>query len=395
MPTQMLGWGTTYHLPILLSDRFGADLNLPPEMVFGGLTVMLASSALVAPRIGRMVDAHGPRWFLIAGSFFAAAGLLTLGNAQGLAGYVCAWVLFGLAMATMLGNAAMVALARVAGPQARRAISTLLLFTAANSFVAYPITTALSGQFGWRTMCLVYAAAHLIVGLPLQLMIGSVKPAPLAPSHEGHHDEDAYGILRQEDRRPALALLIVAFAANGFIGWGVSPHLVNLLGALGTPVALAVFLASLHGPAQIAGRFMDYGFGARLTPLALGMIAATLAPIALVGMIFAGQSAIIAFAAIGLYGVSTGLSTITRASIPLNLFGRLTYGATLGRITLPMHIACAIGPIFFASMIARAGPTATLIVAAAIAMIFVVAILVLDRRMRAAAVVVAARTADA
>jgi predicted MFS family arabinose efflux permease len=381
----MLGWGTTYHLPVLLGDRFGADLRLPPEIIFGGLTIMLVTSALVAPRIGRLVDAHGPRWFLCAGSLFAAAGLVALANAGGLWSYALAWVLFGMALATMLGNAGFVALARIAGPQARRAISTQLLFSAVNSFFFYPLTTALAGQFGWRTMCLIYAAAHLLVGLPLQLLIGAMRPAPVTGVEPNHVDEDAHGILPPGDRRAPLALVIIAFAANGFIGWGVSPHLVNLLGALGAPAALAVFLASLHGPSQIAGRFLDFGFGARLSPLTLGMIAASLAPVALVGMIFAGQSTIVAVTAIAIYGASTGLSTVTRAAIPLNLFGRLTYGATLGRITLPMHIACAIAPIFFASLIARAGPGPSLIVAALICMVTVVALAALDRRTCSAA----------
>jgi predicted MFS family arabinose efflux permease len=393
VPMQMLGWGTTYHLPILLGGQFSADLHLAPEVVFGGLTIMLVTSALIAPRIGRMVDAHGPRWFLIAGSLCCSVGLFALANAQGLALYALAWLMFGLALATMLGNAAFVALARVAGPQARRAISTLLLFSAANSFLFYPLTSALAGHFGWRTMCLIYAAAHIVVGLPLQLMIGSLKPAPRPAADEDEAiDQDAHGALPPGDRRSAMLLVIIAFAANGFIGWGVSPHLVNLLGAVGVSAALAVFLASLHGPAQIIGRFMDYGFGAKLTPIALGMIATTLAPVALVGLIFAGQSTAVAVATIAIYGVSTGLSTVMRAAIPLSLFGRLSYGATLGRIALPMNIACAIAPIFFASLIARAGPTASLMVGAGVATLAVIAMMLLDRKTRASANAVAGET---
>ncbi len=395
VPMQMLGWGTTYHMPILLGDRFGSDLHLAPEFVFGGLTIMLVTSALIAPRIGRLIDAHGPRWFLIFGSLSCATGLVALANAQGFALYALAWMMFGLSLATMLGNAAFVALARVAGPQARRAISTLLLFSAANSFIAYPLTSALAGQFGWRTTCLIYAAAHLLIGLPVQIMIGSLKAAPrrTADEEDPAADADMNGVLPQNDRRGAMLLVILAFASNGFIGWGVSPHLVNLLGAVGVSAALAVFLASLHGPAQIIGRFMDYGFGAKLTPIALGVMATALAPVAILGLIFAGQSTAVAVAAIAIYGVSTGLSTVMRASIPLNLFGRLSYGTTLGRIALPMNIACAIAPIFFASLIARAGPTVSMIVGAGIASIAVVAMVLLDRKTRAASGAVAGEAA--
>jgi hypothetical protein len=233
-------------------------------------------------------------------------------------------------------------------------------------------------------MCLIYAGAHLLVGLPLHLLIGALPAyARVDPAALVHEDE--HGALPAEARRPALALIMIAFAGSGFIGWGVAPNLVNMLAAAGAPAASAIFLASLHGPAQIAGRLLDYGFGSRLSPLALGLISAALAPLSLVALIFVGESAAIAVAAIGLYGMSTGLNTVTRASIPLNLFGRTTYGATLGRIALPMNIACAAAPIFFAALMTRAGPAVSLAAGAAVGAIVVLAFLALARRARPSA----------
>ena len=56
----------------------------------------------------------------------------------------------------------------------------------------------------------------------------------------------------------------------------------------------------------------------------------------------------LAAAAIGfavLYGVSNGVMTIVRGTVPAELFGRREFGALLGRLARPQLIARAIAPV--------------------------------------------------
>ncbi len=380
----MIGWGTTYHLPIILGPRMSEDLGVPLEVIYGGLTIMLLVSAFLSPRIGAMIDRMGAGRFLISGSIFAATGLTLLANSKSIPVYAAAWLFFGLTQACMLGNAAFVALARVAGAQARRAISTMLLFTAANPFIFYPISAWLSGAVGWRSMCLIYAALHVCVGLPVQALIARQKPAARPAGSDEASEAELRGALPSADRRGAFWLIAIAFTGQAFVGWGLSPHMINILSALGVPAASAIFLASLHGPAQTAGRLIDFGSRGEMPPMTMGLIAATLAPIGLVVLIFGGQSEAAALLGIGLYGMSAGLNTVIRATIPLNLFGREAYGATLGKIALPMNIACAVAPILFAALISRVGPAESLLAAAGIAALVLGVMMFLARRTRAA-----------
>lgn len=382
--SQMLGWGTTYHLPIVLGRTLSADLKLPLEVIFGGLSIMLLISAFMSPRVGVLIDRLGPGRFLIAGSLFASVGLTSLAFAQGVGLYYFAWTLFGFCLAAMLGNAALVALARVAGAQSRRAITTMLLFTAANPFVFYPITGYLSETLGWRTMCLIYAGAHFAIGLPLHLLIASLKPAVATEADLEPSAQERFGALPQQHRRGAMLLILVAFAGHGLIGWGLSPHMINVLTGLGVPAASAIFLASLHGPSQIAGRLVDYGTGGQLPPIRMGIVASILAPIGLLTLIYSADAMALAVVGIGIYGMSAGLNTIVRATAPLHLFGREAYGATLGRIALPMNIACAIAPILFAALISRVGPANSLVVGAGIGLVVLAAMITLGQRTRAA-----------
>ena len=53
--TQIVGWGTTYLMPSVLGRDLQRDLGLSPELVFAGITVMFAISAVCSPRVGQIV----------------------------------------------------------------------------------------------------------------------------------------------------------------------------------------------------------------------------------------------------------------------------------------------------------------------------------------------------
>lgn len=48
--TQIIGWGTTFHLPAILSRQIVVGTGLSPEFVFGGVTIMLLVGAPSRPR---------------------------------------------------------------------------------------------------------------------------------------------------------------------------------------------------------------------------------------------------------------------------------------------------------------------------------------------------------
>jgi hypothetical protein len=52
-----------------------------------------------------------------------------------------------------------------------------------------------------------------------------------------------------------------------------------------------------------------------------------------------------------LYGLSNGILTITRGTLPLHVFGPTGYGGRLGRIALPSMIASAVAPTLLSPLI--------------------------------------------
>ncbi len=66
--TQILAWGSSFYLPAVLAQPIAADTGWSLGWVVGGLSVGLLAAGLVAPRVGRTIDARGGRPVLMASS---------------------------------------------------------------------------------------------------------------------------------------------------------------------------------------------------------------------------------------------------------------------------------------------------------------------------------------
>ncbi|WP_293419203.1 MFS transporter [Phreatobacter sp.] len=380
--TQITGWGTTYWIPAMLAGPLERDIGLTAEAVFGGVTVMLLVSAVVAPRFGRLIDAHGSRWPMVAGSLVLALALLVISQATGTVSYLAGWVLIGIGMPLALTQAAAAAMAQIAGPKARQAIGLLMMIGGLSSSVFWPLSAFLEANVGWRQMCMLFALAHVVICAPIHLLalgrMQAQRPRDAGPGAR----TPAPPRLSPEERRAAFILMATAFSLTGFISWGLPLQLVEILKAYGHPVAFAVFVGTLMGPAQVAARFAEMTFGGRVGILTVGVISAALMPLAVLLPILGPPSPAIAIGfAIG-YGMSAGAITIVRNVAPLALFGKETYATMTGWLSLPQNIVFALSPMIFAATMRHSGPTATLILAFGAALAALAVMMILDRRFR-------------
>jgi predicted MFS family arabinose efflux permease len=131
----------------------------------------------------------------------------------------------------------------------------------------------------------------------------------------------------------------------------LSAHLIPLLQRFGHSAGTAVLMATLIGPMQVAGRMAEMTVAHRILPQTIGKLTFSFLPMALLALLFAGdrQFAVAGFCI--LYGVSNGILTIVRGTIPQALFGRENYGAISGALAGPSLLAKAAGPIVAAAFI--------------------------------------------
>jgi predicted MFS family arabinose efflux permease len=344
---QLVSWGISYYLIGIFGEKMLADLAWTRPVVYGGFSFALVVMGSASSLIGRAIDRYGGRYVLAGGSVCCGIGCAGLARAQTVAGYYAAWLLLGLAMRATLYEAAFAALVRIGGQQARRPIAKITLLGGLASTCFWPIGHTLSEAFGWRGALNVYALVALAI-IPLYLAI---------PSDQ--YQKDAHSEPRppsasppQSARHVAVLYALLAMLSNG-LNAALSAHMVGILSELGLAAALAVTASSLRGIGQSTARLAEILFGGRLHPTVLNLLAALVMPLCFVAGLASGRSLTAAMAFTFFYGVSTGILTITRGTLPLVLFDAATYGAYVGKLLVPSFLFAAASPLLFAAVIER------------------------------------------
>ena len=361
--TQTLAWASSYYLPAILADPIGRDLGVSSNWIFAAFSASLVISALLGPRVGRQIDLVGGRQVLSISNLTLAAGLALLGATHSIPLLVVAWLLLGVGMGLGLYDAAFAALGRIYGGAARGAITGITLMGGFASTVGWPLSTWGLDTIGWRNTCFAWAAAHILIGLPINFfMLPAVKGAKAAV---------ATAIKPRIPIDRTMVLLAFTFAAAWTVTGAMAAHMPRILEAAGATTVQAVAAGALFGPAQVVARIIEASFLSRYHPLLSTRLACLTHPIGAAILALAGGAASSAFAIF--FGLGNGILTIARGTLPLAIFGPLNYGYRLGIIGAPARMAQAAAPLVFGLLIDTMG-SRVLIVSSALSLSALVAL---------------------
>ena len=363
---QTLGYASSYYLPALLAAPMAQDTGLPLAWAFAAFSLALIVSGVVGPAAGRAVDRYGGRRVLLLSNLLFAAGLLAMAGAQGPVSLLAAWGVLGLAMGAGLYESAFAALVGLYGHGARGGITGITLLGGFASTVGWPLSAWMEVHWGWRGACLGWAALHLLVGLPLHAWLPRQSPAKPHPGNAPTSSDNASARTLPTLPAPVRAqrttlILSLVFAVAWFGSTALATHLPQLLQAAGLALPHAVAVASLVGPAQVAGRLLDFGLLRRLHPLLAARLAAAAHPVGAVLLLLLGAPAALAFTL--LHGAGNGVLTIAKGTLPLLYFGTQGYGERQGVLMVPARIAQALAPVVFGALMQRVGVAALLLTA--------------------------------
>jgi len=375
--SQIVCWGVSYYLIGIFGEMIAAEMNWSRPLVYGGFSAALVVMGLTSPLTGSVIDRHGGKRVMVAGSVLTALACAMLAAATSIAVYYAAWLCLGVAMRMTLYEAAFASLARIGGPQARRPIAQVTLFGGLASTTFWPLGQALADVLGWRGAVLVYAGFALLT-VPLHLAIPDTRfdtrdriarPSVPAPSFRGQ------ALL-------AASLYATITTLASFLNSGMSAHMIPILAGLGLAASASVWIATLRGVGQSLSRLTDVLFGGGLHPLQLNLIAALILPFAFAIGLLSGDWLIAAMAFAFGYGAGNGIATITRGTLPLVLFDIRSYGALTGRLLVPSFLLAALAPMGYAFVIERFGESGALVFSFILAALLLAASLALHALFR-------------
>ncbi|PTM42905.1 MFS transporter [Bosea sp. 124] len=380
--TQVIGYGALYYAFAVLAPRITASFGWAPEWTYGGFAAGLLAAGLVAPAAGRLIDSYGTRLVMSTGSALAGLALFALAEARGPISYFAAMIVLEAVATMVLYDAAFAALTQARGAGARRSISQLTLIGGFASTLFWPLTTVLLDQFDWREIYRIYAVLQFALCVPLHLFLlpGRVHPAahaaPAGPTGQVTTSDYLHG----DARRSAFLLLALAFSLQGFVVSAMSVHMLTMLQGLGLSAAVAVGIGAMVGPSQVAGRLVEMLFGTALQPVTTAWVSALLMPLGFMLLLVGGMTATLAGLFAIAYGISMGLSSIVRGTVPLQLFGPAGYGAMLGKLSAPGLAIKAAAPLAFAVLIERAGQVPSMLLLIAFSGMAALALFALARK---------------
>jgi MFS family permease len=366
--TQTLAWASSYYLPAILADPIARDLGVSSNWIFAAFSASLVISALLGPRVGRQIDLVGGRQVLSISNLTLAAGLALLGVTYSIPVLIAAWLLLGIGMGFGLYDAAFGALGRIYGEAARRPITGITLIAGFASTVGWPLTAFGLESIGWRETCFAWAAAHILIGLPINFfMLPVVAGAKTAAAKltKPHIPIDR-----------TMVLLAFTFAAAWTVTGAMAAHMPRILEAAGATTVQAVAAGALFGPAQVVARVIEASFLSRYHPLLSSRLACLTHPIGAAILAVAGGGASSAFAIF--FGLGNGILTIARGTLPLAIFGPKNYGYRLGIIGAPARMAQAAAPLAFGLLIEAMG-SRVLIVSSALSLSALLALFMLRK----------------
>jgi MFS family permease len=351
--TAIISYGTSQYLFGVLLVPLEHEFHWSRAATSGAYSLGLVTAGLLGLPIGRLVDRHGPRMLMTAGSAVSGLTLVAMGWMHHIAELYALWAL-GLGLGSALTYYP-VSFTVVNAWFLRRRGAALALLTFLGglaSLVFVPLSGLLVHEFGWRQAVVVLGAVQLLVACPLNALVLRRRPEDLGQHRDGdaamavrpERPSEGYEEVRPVLRTPAFwtltaAATLVVMGANVIL-----VHLVPYLLSRGVSPVAAAGIAGLVGASSPPSRLVLNLLSGRWGQHYLLIAALALTALGPLLLLVGGDPTVLAVAVVA-FGAGYGAQTPLRAAELADHYGRPVYGTITAFQGLPAALAGAAGPV--------------------------------------------------
>lgn len=336
---QLVSWGTIFYGFPLFVVPMEAELGWSRAEMNGALSLALLLAGFLAFPVGRRIDSHGGRALMSAGSLIAGLLFIAWSVNDSLILFYAIIIGLGLTQALTLYTPVFAVLTRLFPTDYKHRITVLTLAGGLASTVFTPLIAWSIEAWGWRDALLMMAAVNLLFCLPVHvLMLRDRDVPPVAKAADAEASP-----MKRALRHPVFWGLAVCFTFYLLAHAMLIFHFMPMLNDYGIPLAIAVGVMAVIGPAQVAGRVLLL-FGRRISTVATGVIVMGLFVCAMLLLALFPSAVPLLFLFAAIYGAANGMMTILRGTAIPDFLGREGYGAIAGALMLPASIAAAVAP---------------------------------------------------
>lgn len=348
---QIITWGTTFYLPAVVAGQIANEFSLSTSQVFAGFSLGIFCMGFFSFTLSYAYKHFSQKDLLQIGLLTNFVGLQTLSLSDGYFVYCISWIVLGIGMRLSLYDAVFALLLHVNRLTARKLVSQITLYGGLSSALFWPLGVYLTDNFGWRNLVIAYS----FLQFPAFLIIVFSKVGGLSRTVDfsGTHDVVVSESVDQKVLVNSLLFTLI-FSIFSFINTGLTTHAILLMGLLGVGVAQIAASSSVRGISQTLIRVLELLLLKRLSALALNILVAVLFFSSILVLFSEWNFELLPYVFFLLYGFAVGLMSITRGSVPIELYSPKK-AALVAQLLAPVFIASALAPAVFSVIIEKYG----------------------------------------
>ncbi|MCG5213417.1 MFS transporter [Streptosporangium soli] len=346
--TQTIGYGVLYYAFSVFLSPMRHNLDASGPQVAAALTLAVLTTALCAPLVGRLLDAHGGRGLMTAGSVLGTLAVLGWSRVTSLPQLYAVFLAIGVASAMVLYEPAFAVIVGWFDGHDRGRANALLAVTIVAGFASsifLPLSGLLLQQYGWRQALIILGLGYGAAAIPLHAL-ALRRPRPtITTAAASAGSARRTDLVKTAVRARPFWILAAAFTAHSGAVATIAVLLVTYLVHLGHPPIFAATVAGLLGVLSVTGRLVTTGLRRRwaAAPVAAAIFALQSAGALLLPVI--GETAAGAVGCVLLFGIGFGVATITLPHLLAERYGTVAYATLSGRIAMFSVADKALAPL--------------------------------------------------
>ncbi len=323
---QLVSWGSLYYAFAVIAGPMGREMGWSSPAINGALSAGLAATGLASFFAGRVIDAHGGRLLMTAGSVAAALLLVAWSQVTELWQLYAVWIAMGVAFSCVLYEPVFAVMARELRDDYRRGIITITLLGGLASTAFIPFTQYLVDVTDWRRALLALAVLQVPFGILIHWFVLRHSRERVMAAKEALPPRR----VRKALATPVFWFLALSYGAHAFMFTGLTFHIIPLLTERGFALPAIIAAYTFVGPFQVIGRIVVFALEKKINVMLAGLIATSLPVVGLALLVMAQPGSWLIYCFAIFYGAGMGIKTIVQATAAPEFLGREGYGALQG-----------------------------------------------------------------
>ena len=348
--SQIVAYGAMFYSFAQIKVELAEKLELTLETTTLIVSLALFTNVLISSYVGYLIDKYGGLKVLSNSLFIGSVGFIALFFTNSLLGFLFSMLLIGISFSSTTYNVAFSAAIQLDDQNSRKNITIITFYGAIASSVCWLTIGFLRNYFGLNSIFLMLSLALFLMGLYFFINLNFKKEEKKSNSTKAIRNLVPLTLSNKE--KIIIAILMVFGFTEYLIFSTTALSLIQFFNSNFNDPSIAIILASIYGPFQLIGRFLEMKFATFLDARLTGLVASAIVPVSLIIILI--PDFYICIIAMAVFGMGHGLLTVTGGYVPNLFFEPQVIGRVKGYIWAPTALGMACAPflsgIFYDNM---------------------------------------------